>query len=102
MERLPRDRTLTQILLGLHAFTPGLYICFQILLKDRKGFLSSWIKDRIELEMRTTNGAISIAILSRIYLNGNGKELLDILIEDYFDYLFPTYYELVDQKIQLN
>lgn len=93
---LPQNRTLTQILLGLHAFVPGLFICFKILAKDKGKPLSNWIKNRIEMEMRSTNGTVSIIILSESYLTNDGYKFSNKLIDDFFDYLSPAYNELVD------
>jgi hypothetical protein len=92
---LPQNRTLTQILLGMHAFVPGLYICFKILIQEKNKPLSLWLKGRIEEEMRSINGTVSIMLLSEAYLNKDGLTLSNRLIEDFFNYLSPSYNELI-------
>ena len=95
---LPSARTLEEHLLALQAFIPGLIAALRIL-NQNKSF-STWIRGRLELEMRSTNGAMSTLIIGKTFLTEEGHALFETLLSDYESYLIPAYAAVQDRVEQ--
>lgn len=91
----PSARSMDEHLLALQAFIPGLIVAMRVLSSVPK--FSQWLRDRLELEMRSVNGAVGAAILGRRYLTDEGAYLLDVLLADYHTYLLPAFEEVQDR-----
>lgn len=85
----PSLRSMADHLLALQAFIPGIIALLNYLDHNSEKYLSTWLRDHIELELRVINGAIGTLILGRDYLTEEGNYLFNIIQTDYRDILVP-------------
>ena len=89
---VPSERTLDDSLLAMQAFIPGMTLALKLLKNDSQ--YSGWLKERVELEMRTINGAIATLIIGKDYLTDEGHIVFSELLHDYHNYLIPSYSDI--------